>query len=290
MAQHPLVQRLLDVKFDTKRFVALATHGGKNFPDAEGRSFFKDHFDVTIQASILYMVVVFGTKWLMRNRAPFQLTVPLNIWNFLLAAFSIAGAVKMTPEFFGTIANKGFVASYCKVFDFTKGENGYWVWLFMASKLFELVDTVFLVLRKRALMFLHWYHHILTMIYAWYSHPLTPGFNRYGIYLNFVVHAFMYSYYFLRSMKIRVPGVIAQAITSLQILQFIISCAVLAHLGYLMHYTNANCDFDPSVFKLATFMDTTYLILFLNFFLKSYVLGGGKDKYKAVPQQKKKTN
>lgn len=64
------------------------------------------------QASILYMVVVFGTKWFMRNRQPFQLTIPLNIWNFILAAFSIAGAVKMTPEFFGTIANKGIVGEY----------------------------------------------------------------------------------------------------------------------------------------------------------------------------------
>lgn len=38
------------------------------------------------------------------------------------------------------------------------------------------------------------YHHILTLIYAWYSHPITPGFNRYGIFLNFFVHAFMYSW------------------------------------------------------------------------------------------------
>lgn len=53
MAQHPLVQRLLDVKFDTKRFVAIATHGPKNFPDAEGRKFFADHFDVTIQVKFV---------------------------------------------------------------------------------------------------------------------------------------------------------------------------------------------------------------------------------------------
>ncbi|CAI5448260.1 unnamed protein product [Caenorhabditis angaria] len=285
MSQHPLVQRLLDVKFDTKRFINLATHGPENFPYREGQKFFADHFDVTIQASILYFVVVFGTKWLMRNREPFQLTIPLNIWNFILAAFSIIGAIKMTPEFFSVLFNKGLVQSYCYEYDFIKGENGYWVWLFMASKLFELVDTIFLVLRKRPLMFLHWYHHILTMIYAWYSHPLNPGFNRYGIYLNFCVHAFMYSYYFLRSMKIRVPGAVAQAITSLQIVQFIISCGVLAHLGVLIYINGSDCDFDPSVFKLAVFMDVSYLALFINFFLKSYVIKGGKDKYK-----KQKTN
>lgn len=58
--------------------------------------------------------------------------------------------------------------------------------------MFELMDTIFVVLRKRPLMFLHWYHHVLTMIYAFFSYPLTPGFNRWGIYLNFFVHAFMY--------------------------------------------------------------------------------------------------
>uniref|UniRef100_A0A1I7WQ78 Elongation of very long chain fatty acids protein n=1 Tax=Heterorhabditis bacteriophora TaxID=37862 RepID=A0A1I7WQ78_HETBA len=79
------------------------------------------------------------------------------------------------------------------------------------------------------------YHHILTLFYAWFSHPSTPGFNRYGIYLNFFVHAFMYSYYFLRSMKIKVPGFVAKFITSIQILQFVISCVILAHIGYLVH-------------------------------------------------------
>ncbi|CAD6191306.1 unnamed protein product [Caenorhabditis auriculariae] len=283
---HPIVQRLLDVKFNTKKFLELATHGGKNFPDNEGRKFYADHFDLTLQASILYVVVVFGTKWFMRNRQPFSLFVPLNIWNFILAAFSILATIRMTPEFFSVLTNKGVVNSYCYLYDFTKGDNGYWAWLFMASKLFELVDTVFLVLRKRPLMFLHWYHHILTLIYAWYSHPNSPGFNRYGIYLNVLVHAFMYSYYFLRSMKIRVPGFVAQFITSIQILQFIISCSILAHIAFLVHVQNVPCDFDSGVFKLATFMDTTYLILFLNFFFKSYIYKGGKAKYRSVETKK----
>ncbi|EYC04371.1 hypothetical protein Y032_0088g2165 [Ancylostoma ceylanicum] len=290
--EHPVVQRLLDVKFDTKRFLALVTHGGKDFPDKEGRKWVADHFYITIQLSILYVVVVFGLKYLMRNRQPFSLFVPLNIWNFILAAFSIVGMLKLTPEFWNTFFNKGFQNSYCYAYDFTKDENGYWVFLFIVSKIFELVDTVFIVLRKRPLMFLHWYHHILTAIYAFYSHPRTPGFNRYGIYLNFTVHAFMYSYYFLRSMKIHVPGIVAKFITTLQILQFVISCAILVHIGYLVNILGVPCDFDNNIFVLATFMDTTYLILFINFFLQSYVLRGGKAKYQSLPtdSKKKKTN
>ncbi|KAE9556475.1 hypothetical protein FO519_000360 [Halicephalobus sp. NKZ332] len=272
------------VRFDHNRFLNILTSG--KFNDVAAKSWIDDHFYLTIQMSLLYVVVVFGTKFFMRNRQPFDLFVPLNAWNFFLATFSIAGTVMLTPEFLGTLNEKGLVNSYCKIYNFTTGTNGYWVFLFIFSKLIELVDTVFLVLRKRPLMFLHWYHHILTMIYAFYSYPVSPGFNRWGIYLNFFVHAFMYSYYFLRSMKIRVPGAIAQLITTLQIMQFVISVGILFHLGFLIYVQHVNCDFAPKVFALATFMDVTYLILFINFFLHSYVLGGGKAKYNDKKQKK----
>jgi elongation of very long chain fatty acids protein 6 len=269
---------LTKVQFDYKRLLKIAR--ADKFDESAAKEFVQDHFYLTLQISLAYVFVVFGTKFLMRNREPFGLFVPLNIWNFILAVFSIIGTLKLTPEFFSTVYNRGFQESYCHVGEFTSGENGYWVWLFIVSKMFELLDTVFLVLRKRPLMFLHWYHHILTMVYAFFSYPLTPGFNRWGIYLNFFVHAFMYSYYFLRSMKIHVPGVVAKFITTIQIWQFIISVGVLVHLGILIYLQNIQCDFNPRIFVMATFMDVTYLILFINFFLQAYVLRGGKSKYK----------
>ncbi|CAD5219702.1 unnamed protein product [Bursaphelenchus okinawaensis] len=260
----------------------------KTFNEKAAQKWVENHFFITIQLSILYVFVVFGTKFFMRNRQPFNLFVPLNLWNLFLAVFSIVGTIKMTPEFLNTVLGRGLTESYCHTTTFIKGLNGYWMFLFILSKTIELVDTVFLVLRKKPLMFLHWYHHILTMIYAFYSFPVTPGFNRWGIYLNFFVHAFMYSYYFLRSMKIRVPGFVAMFITTIQIWQFIISVGILVHLGVLIYLQNVTCDFNPRVFVLAVFMDVTYLALFVNFFLQSYVFKGGKDKYKAKPVKAKK--
>ena len=45
------------------------------------------------------------------------------------------------------------------------------------SKLPELGDTIFIVLRKQRLIFLHWYHHITVFVYCWYSygHPVATG-------------------------------------------------------------------------------------------------------------------
>lgn len=190
-------------------------------------------------------------------------------------------------------------ASYCKVYDFTKGSNGFWGWLFIVSKLFELADTVFLVLRKKPLMFLHWYHHILTLIYAFYSYPHTPGFNRWGIFMNFFVHAFMYryvtcfhnkvvflckvfiviyfnhvtiiifhyifSYYFLCSMKMRMPRGVAMFITSLQILQFILSVLILAHLGILIYVRKVCWFWFAAIFQVQmTFLVQIYILYFLH--------------------------
>ncbi|KAF7632230.1 Elongation of very long chain fatty acids protein [Meloidogyne graminicola] len=264
--------------FDMSKFIDILT--SPNFPEKDARRWIDDRYPLTIQLSFLYVFVVFGTKHFMRNREPFSLFVPLNVWNLFLAIFSTLGAFNLSFEFFGTIFTHGLQSSYCNVHNYTLGNNGYWVWLFIVSKMFELVDTVFLVLRKRPLLFLHWYHHILTMLYAFYSYPITPAFNRWGIYLNYLVHSYMYSYYFLRSMKIKVPGPVAKFVTTIQIWQFIISVVILAHLGWLTFVENVKCDLDSKVYAFAVSMDVSYLILFINFFLHAYVLKGGKAKYR----------
>jgi elongation of very long chain fatty acids protein 6 len=38
----------------------------------------------------------------------------------------------------------------------------------MASKVPETVDTLFIVLRRQELIFLHWYHHASVLIYCFY--------------------------------------------------------------------------------------------------------------------------
>jgi len=264
--------------FEPGKFFEILT--AAEFPEQDAKRWVDDRFPLTIQVSTAYVCLIFGIKYFMRNRQPLSLFVPLNAWNLFLAVFSIMGTLSLTPEFFSTLWYKGFQSSYCHVHEYTQGTNGYWVWLFIVSKMFELVDTVFLVLRKRPLIFLHWYHHILTMMYAFYSYPITPGFNRWGIYLNYFVHSYMYSYYFLRSMKIKVPGPVAKFVTTIQIWQFVISVAILVHLGWLVYGENVQCDLEDGVFTFASFMDITYLGLFINFFVHAYILGGGKAKYR----------
>jgi len=93
--------------------------------------------------------------------------------------------------------------------------------MFVLSKVPELGDTVFIVLRKQPLIFLHWYHHVTVLIYCWYSFSEYTAPARWFVVMNFIVHSIIYSYYALRAMRFRPPKAVAMLITSLQLLQMV---------------------------------------------------------------------
>jgi hypothetical protein len=64
----------------------------------------------------------------------------------------------------------------------------YWALLFILSKFIELGDTVFIVLRKRPLIFLQWYHHLITMVVAWIVGPFLEPITRWYTIMNYGVH------------------------------------------------------------------------------------------------------
>ena len=163
----------------------------------------------------------------MANRPAFDLRGPLTVWSMFLAMFSIMGAVRTLPEFMHTLYTHGFYHSLC-IPSFIENDrvSGFWTWMFVLSKVPELGDTIFIVLRKQKLIFLHWYHHITVLIYCWYSFSQYTAPARWFVVMNFMVHSIMYTYYAFRALRYRVPKIIAMVITSLQLVQMIIGCVV----------------------------------------------------------------
>merc|ERR1711893_430864 len=151
----------------------------------------------------------------------------LVLWNITLALFSIMGALRTWPEFLHVLSEHVIYHSLC-IPSFIEKDRvaGYWTFMFVMSKVPELGDTVFIVLRKQPLIFLHWYHHITVLVYAWYSYSEYTAQARWFIAMNYTVHSFMYSYYALRAQQFHVPRPVAMVVTAVQIIQMVIGCFV----------------------------------------------------------------
>ena len=108
--------------------------------------------------AVAYLIVIFLSQQMMKQKGKFQIRSALIAWNFLLASFSILGAIRVWPEFVHVIKTKGVEHSYCSR-DWQFGVSLCWTTLFILSKVPELIDTCFIVARKQKLIFLHWYHH-----------------------------------------------------------------------------------------------------------------------------------
>jgi len=80
------------------------------------------------------------------------------------------------------------------------------------------------------------------------------------------------SYFFVRALKYRTPAWIAQFVTTIQIVQFVINCAIFAHL-FVIKLTHSRPDCACSWFALSLggIMYCSYLYLFAQFFYRAYI-------------------
>lgn len=86
------------------------------------------------------------------------------------------------------------------------------------SKVVELGNTVFVVLRKRPLTFLHVYYHCSVLCVSWYLGSQGAPTARWFITMSLSVHSIMYAYYALQTARwVKIPKPFAMAITILQV-------------------------------------------------------------------------
>ncbi|VDK61102.1 unnamed protein product [Onchocerca ochengi] len=114
----------------------------------------------------------------------------------------------------------------------------YWAYLFFWSKVVELGDTLFIILKKKPLIFLHYYHHASVLIYTAHSGAENTGSGRAFIIMNFLVHSAMYTYFAITSYGIRLPKTISMMLTTIQIAQMFAGIGILAYIYKIKTETN----------------------------------------------------
>lgn len=229
--------------------------------------------------AVLYVVVIFGLRDVVMPRMKaFDLWPLLALWNLGLSVFSTYGALRTVPALVRLMVDGGWRASVCGVTEdaWCESNVGHWVFLFIVSKMPELVDTLFLALRKKPIIFLHWYHHITVMIFCWWAGHLRTMTGLWFAAMNLCVHSIMYFYYFTQAIGLRglIPGM---PITILQISQMVMGIVVVISTAYYRFYTPAGCNGhnDTNIFS-ALAMYFSYFLLFVHLFYNHYISPKGK--------------
>jgi len=239
---------------------------------------------VPIIACLLYgFFIVSGTKY-MSNRDPCNWRTQLAIWNFSLSLFSFIGMARTAPQLFYNLSTLSLRDNLCvdPQITYGSGSTGMWVQLFVLSKFPELLDTLFIVIHKKKLIFLHWYHHVTVLLYCWHSYATTSPSGLFFVAMNYSVHAIMYGYYFLMAMKLKPKWFNPIIVTIAQISQMFVGVVVTLVAFYYYKFDENDCQIQRKNNVAAFLMYGSYLFLFLQFFVGRYF----KDKKIKVTKKK----
>jgi len=173
------------------------------------------------------------------------------------------------------VSARGFEHTLCSHPEswYLKDITGAWVSMFIFSKIPELVDTVFLVLQKKEVIFLHWFHHTTVLLYCWHATLVTAAPGIWFAAMNYSVHSVMYFYFFMANIGFaKVMQPLAPFITSIQILQMVGGMTCLITVALMQSFGKmSDCNVDPANWKLGLMMYASYFLLFGWLFVQKYL-------------------
>ena len=160
--------------------------------------FCRNHAEIPVFAITLYLVFVFYVPGFLEHREALRLKHAFAAWNAALAIFSCIGTTRTAPYLYDAVTAKGLDYTLCTHPKrwFMDGPVGLWMALFIYSKIPELLDTCFLVLQKKRVLFLGWFHHTTVLLYCWHAFHNVIATGLWFATMNYAVHTVMYSYYF----------------------------------------------------------------------------------------------
>ena len=211
----------------------------------------------------IYLLFVHFGQIIMTRRQELRIKHCIFTYNVYQCLLNLWCVIAMTKEVY---SNPHFKAPWGNIpqSDFGGFRISFLVWLHYNNKYVELLDTVWMILRKKnnQVSFLHCYHHIL-LIWAWYfvCKVESGGDGYFGAAVNSFIHVIMYGYYTLTLLNIPCPW--KRWITNCQMLQFSLC---LTHSIYVAYKKNLPVELP----MVQAFVMVNMLILFGQFYVKSY--------------------
>jgi elongation of very long chain fatty acids protein 6 len=260
----------------------------RDFHHHDAVAFARNNWPLAIGISAAYLFAIFYGRHLMKQQEPFELRVPLAMWNAFLSVFSFIGMCRTMSYLAASILTKSLEDTICSdpAVTWGNGPVGLWVMLFIFSKIPELVDTVFIVLRKKPLIFLHWYHHVSVLLFCWNCYAVTAASGLWFVAMNYSVHSLMYGYYCVSGLGQLPKWFPVWVITLSQIAQMFVGTGVCVSAWYYM-LIGKSCHNDMSSLIAGAVMYGSYLYLFVDFAVGRYIVKGKRDK-KRVKEDKLK--
>ncbi|CXI33508.1 long chain fatty acid elongation enzyme, putative [Plasmodium berghei] len=225
----------------------------------KGRELAIKYEPMILAISFLYIPIILIFQEIMKKRKEIEAKYIKILWNLSLSFFSFLGVLFII--LYDKNVLKYLILEEKEYSAITRAV----ICIFTLTKVIEYGDTLFLILKKKKLTFLHSYHHLTVVIYCLYSQKELVSHAHYFVFLNLIVHSIMYCYFGCIYIIPKIVYRFRKLITCLQIFQMFIGI-------FISYYAIKNVDNNVYINNaIASFtLYLTYAFLFLNFYFNNY--------------------
>eukprot|EP00928_Gymnodinium_smaydae_P080675 TRINITY_DN64326_c0_g1_i1.p1 TRINITY_DN64326_c0_g1~~TRINITY_DN64326_c0_g1_i1.p1 ORF type:complete len:358 (-),score=80.09 TRINITY_DN64326_c0_g1_i1:338-1342(-) len=242
------------------------------------------HWEIPITATTLYFIMILTLKWAVKKYGKWNVKSAAFYWNAFLSIFSWFGVFACVPVLVLSLMEHGLYYTCCApAVWYGSGPCGFFVALFIYSKLAELVDTMLLLLGDKPVIALQWWHHSTVLLYCWHSYSARIATGLWFAAMNYSVHSVMYGYFAIMTTKYsKYVKPYAIYITLAQLLQMLVGMFVtIKAVFWQIEGKECNVNKTNSVLGLA--MYASYFVLFAILFVDNYITK--KRKQKNLPKE-----
>jgi len=232
-----------------------------------------DHWGVPLTAVAAYFILIPALKRTVAKYGKWNVRDLAFYWNAGLSLFSWCGLFACVPVLLRQLAGNGLYFTVCAPASwYGNNLSGFFVMLFIYSKVAELFDTVLLLLAKKPVIALQWWHHSTVLLYCWHSYSVCIATGIWFAAMNYSVHAVMYGYFAITATKYRkVVTPFAIFITLAQLMQMLVGMYVT--IKAVLHQTRGDeCHVNKTNSVLGLGMYFSYFVLFFKLFVDNYCL------------------